>query len=356
MTTKPISSALLQPDIDPTPIFELFRGIHGTELLTAAVAEFDLFTRLAKASSTFDGLRIELGLAERPANVLFTALRAMGLLGQDTEGRLCLTAMALEHLVPGTAFDVSSYVRLAADNPSVQGMISALRSNRPVGADDEEKGAAFIFRDGVESAMDHEAQARFLTMSLAGRARNVAPCLAERVSMDGVTRILDVAGGSGIYSIALLQRNPLLTAIVMDRPEVLKIAFEMATEFGVASRLECVAGDMFTDPWPTDCQVILLSNVLHDWDVPQCEQLIKKGANSLAADGRLLIHDVLLHDDLSGPLPIALYSAALFMLTEGRAYSAAEYRRWLTNAGLVPAPEITPTLVHCGVLEGRKQT
>jgi len=28
------------------------------------------------------------------------------------------------------------------------------------------------------------------------------------------------------------------------------------------------------------------------------------------------------------PLPVALYSAALFCLTEGRAYSAAEYRAW----------------------------
>ena len=45
-----------------------------------------------------------------------------------------------------------------------------------------------------------------------------------------------------------------------------------------------------------------------------------------------MIHDVFLNDALNGPLPIALYSAALFCLTEGRAYSAAEYRTWLTEA------------------------
>lgn len=347
-------AALLQPTVDPTPIFEWFRGIHATELLTAAVAEFDLFARLAETNKRFDPLRAELGLDERPAHVLFTALRAMQLLDQDADGSLGLTPMAREHLLPGSPFDVSGYVRLAAENPSVQSMIEALKKNRPVGADDKAKGAAFIFRDGVESAMEQETQARFLTMSLAGRAKNVAPFLAKHVSLDGVTRILDVAGGSGIYSIALLQQNPQLTAVVIDRPEVLKVAVEMAAEFRVADRLECVAGDMFTDPMPTDCQVILLSNVLHDWDVAQCEQLILKCANTLPADGRLLIHDVFLNDDLSGPLPIALYSAALFMLTEGRAYSGAEYRGWLTQAGLTPSPDIIPTLVHCGVLEGRK--
>ena len=67
----------------------------------------------------------------------------------------------------------------------------------------------------------------------------------------------------------------------------------------------------------------------------------------------MLIHDVLLNDELDGPLPIALYSAALFTLTEGRAYSGAEYGNWLRQAGLGPQPPV-PTLVHCSVIEGRK--
>ena len=41
-------------------------------------------------------------------------------------------------------------------------------------------------------------------------------------------------------------------------------------------------------------------------------------------------------------------------LIEGRAYSAGEYRAWLREAGLKPADVVVPTLVHCGVLEGRK--
>ena len=40
-------------------------------------------------------------------------------------------------------------------------------------------------------------------------------------------------------------------------------------------------------------------------------------------------------------------------LTEGRAYSAAEYRAWLSEAGLTPGA-IVPTLVHCGVLPATK--
>ena len=41
-------------------------------------------------------------------------------------------------------------------------------------------------------------------------------------------------------------------------------------------------------------------------------------------------------------------------MTEGRAYSAAEYRGWLKEAGLTPRP-VTATLIHCGVLAGVKE-
>jgi hypothetical protein len=141
-----------------------------------------------------------------------------------------------------------------------------------------------------------------------------------------------------------------LRAIVWDRAEVLKVAREMGQLYGVSDRLECWPGDMFDDPVPEGADCILLSNVLHDWDVPHCRHLVNRCGEALPAGGRLLIHDVFLNDALDGPLPVALYSAALFSITEGRAYSAAEYRGWLVEAGLEPQP-IIPTLIHCGILE-----
>jgi hypothetical protein len=98
---------------------------------------------------------------------------------------------------------------------------------------------------------------------------------------------------------------------------------------------------------------MLLSNVLHDWDEPECRALLGRCAAALPSGGRLLIHDVFLNDEMDGPLPVALYSAALFSLTEGRAYSAGEYAAMLKTAGL-RAGRVVPTMIHCGVLEGVK--
>ena len=344
---------MVSPMLDPTSIFEVFRGNLGTELLTAAVGHFRVFERLAKAPMTFDELRRDLGLAERPAMVLVTALRAFGLLVEDDAGRIGPTELARDHLTPGAHFDVGGYIGLAGGSPGVLEMIERLETNRPAGSKPDEAGAAFIFKEGIESAMEAEASARSLTMALAGRARNVAPVLAEKCPLDDARVLLDVAGGTGIYSIAWLLRHPNLRAIVWDRPEVLKVAVEMAESFGVADRLEARAGDMFKDPVPEKADVILLSNVLHDWDVADCWVLVSRCAAALRPGGRLLIHDVFLDDALDGPLPIALYSAALFRLTEGRAYSAREYRTWLESAGFVPG-EVVPTLIHCGVLSAIK--
>ncbi len=341
------------PATDPTAIFDAFRGNYATELLTAAVSHLRLFDLLAQAPLPPSELQSRLELASRPMLVLTTVLRAMGLLAVDAQGRLELTALAHEHLVTGGAFDIRDYIGLAASSPGVRAIVERLRTNRPAGADPDGPGAAFLFREGVESPMEQERSARELTLSLAGRARNVAPVLAERVPLPGAQVVLDAGGGSGIYSIALLRRHPGLRAIVWDRPEVLKVALEMGEELGVADRMECRPGDMFTDPVPAEADVVLLSNVLHDWDVPECRALIRRCAAALPAGGRLLIHDVFLNDALDGPLPVALYSAALFTMTEGRAYSAAEYGAWLAAEGLTPGTVI-PTLVHCGVLPGVK--
>ncbi|WP_422930575.1 methyltransferase [Singulisphaera sp. PoT] len=346
-------SATTPPRFDPTSILEIFRGNHATELLTAAVSHFNVFGCLTNRRLGLEELRKELNLEERPATVLITALRAFGLIDRDGQGRLFLTELAQDHLVPGGNYDLGGYIGLAAESPGVVEMVERLRTNRPAGEKPDEKGAAFIYREGIESAMENEANARQLTLALAGRAKNVAPILAERYSLEGRKCLLDVGGGTGIYSIAWLQRHPNLRAIVWDRPEVLKVAQEMAQEYGVADRLEVRPGDMFTAPVPTDADAILLSNILHDWDVPECRTLIRRLADVLPTGGKLLIHDVFLNDELDGPLATALYSAALFRLTEGRAYSAGEYRQWLKDAGLSPG-EITPTLIHCGVLPGIK--
>jgi hypothetical protein len=344
---------LQAPALDPAPIFEACRGNYATELLCCAVAHLRLFPLLAESPLPEVELGARLKLAERPLIVLLTALRALGLITRDEQGRVALTQQARVHLLPESPHYVGAYVGLAAESAGVRAMLERLQTNQPAGTKPEEEGAAFIYREGLESAMEKEAAARRLTLALAGRAHNVAPVLATVYPLPGVRVLLDVGGGTGLYSLAYLERHPDLRAVVWDRPEVLKVASELAEEAGLADRLTCMPGDMFRDPPPCSADAVLLSNVLHDWDVPECRALLRRCTDVLAPKGQLLIHEVFLTDALDGPLPLALYSAAIFSLTEGRLYSASEYRTWLSEAGLAPVA-VVPTLAHCGILASRR--
>jgi len=92
---------------------------------------------------------------------------------------------------------------------------------------------------------------------------------------------------------------------------------------------------MFLDDWP-DADIILLSNVLHDWDVPEANEIISRAAGTLAPGGLLVIHDAFISDDKSGPAETAEYSALLMNITQGKCYSAAEYAAILRGHGFDP--------------------
>jgi len=344
---------LLPPCTDPASSIDIGRDNYAMDLLAAAVVHFGVFEKLGATPVTTAELRASLGLDERQFFVLSRGLNALKLL-DERDGRVQMTPQAREHLTPGQPLDVSDYIRLAAESPGVLTLVEHMRTNTVAGASKDDPRAVFIYRDGLESAMEEDASARHFTLMLAGRARNIAPVLAQKVDLSAARCLLDVGGGTGLYSIAFLQRYPKLRAIVFDRPAVLKVAAEFARQYGVDDRLQCASGDMFTDLFPGDCDAILLSNVLHDWDIPECRRLVKRCADALPAGGRLLIHDAFLNDDYSGPLYPALFSVALMLLTEGRNYSGADYKAWMHETGLRPGEPI-PTLVHSSVLVGVKR-
>ena len=152
-----MTKSVLSPVLDPTPLFEYFRGSYGSELLTAAVSHFGLFELLSHRPMSLVEIQQELNLQRRPAIVLLTAMRAMQLLDVDKAGRYHLSGLAVHHLLSTADHFVGDYIGLAAESPGVLEMVARLRSNRPAHAKNDDAGAAFIFREGLESAMEQES-------------------------------------------------------------------------------------------------------------------------------------------------------------------------------------------------------
>jgi len=166
--------------------------------------------------------------------------------------------------------------------------------------------------------------------------------------------LLDIGSGSGHYSIALLKRNPELNVIMLDRPCVIDVASTCVARARMRKRCQMIAADMFSDPFPAGMDAMLLSNILHDWDVTDCRKLIARCSAALPSGGRLFVHDTFLNDDLSGSLSAALHSASIFMITEGRLYSRSEISHWLSSAGLKVEQRLVPTAYNYAVLTATK--
>ena len=201
----------------------------------------------------------------------------------------------------------------------VLGFLEQHRCNKPRGADEPELGTSFIIKEGVESAMQMGNEPP--TYDVLGRPSDecctVLRCKAGLVRDQYPSRR---RGGSGLYSIAFGPKDPNLKAIVMDSGEVLEVAREFAREHGVEDQMEFVAGDMFLDPLP-EVDAVLLSNVLHDWDIPECVDLLKRSKGASKRMGKSGSTMSSWMTNWMASLPLALYSASLFTLTEGRVYS-----------------------------------
>lgn len=315
------------PATDPSLIYRTRDAIAAPDALAVAIVRLDLFTELARGPADLEGLCGRLGLHPRPTDVLCTLLVAQGLLARRADGLLEPTPTAREFLVAGAPFDARAYYAAMADKPGVADFLKVLRTGRPAHWPGDDSPGDW------HASMHDTAFAEAFTAAMDCRGRVLAPALAAAVDMGAVRRLLDVGGGSAVYSIALAERNASLAAAVLEAAPVDAIARRAVAAAGLKARIDVIAVDMFADPWPQDHDCHLFSNVLHDWDEAECRTLLAKSAAALPAGGRILIHDMLLDDDKSGPLWAAEYSVLLSTITQGRLYSAAEIRGWLADLG-----------------------
>ena len=161
-----------------------------------------------------------------------------------------------------------------------------------------------------------------------------ARALGEAVDLSDYERLLDVGGGSGAYDIELCKRYPHLRATVLDLPFVAEIAAGNIAEAGLSDRIQTVGADFLADPaLPGDHDVILLSMILHDWNEEHDREILRKCYDALPSGGGIVVSELLVNDEKTGPAPAALMSLNMLGETEVRNYRPAEYSSWLEDTG-----------------------
>lgn len=315
------------PASTPAPLMRIVGGFWAAKTLAAAV-ELDLFSHVSRnGGASVATIGRELGLAPRAADVLLTACAGLGLLAKDGEGYRN-TELSDQFLVRGRPDYFGGFVKTidVRNYPAWLRVTDALRTNRPVTWDPGEQSSLFDGEDPV--LLDTFWEGMY------GLSITTARVFAEHVPLGQSRQLLDVGGGGGAYGIELCRTFPELRVSVYDLPPVCDITERKIQEAGMAGRVRTVPGDFLSDSvLPSGYDTMLLSMVLHDWGEDECRLIVAKCRAALPPGGRLMITELFVDDDKSGPADAALMGMNMLVETMGRNYTRAEYTRWLADAG-----------------------
>ena len=335
MTTQDTNVAV---DAATGTVLEMVDGVWAFKALAAAV-ELGLFGSLAGGQqATKEELEAELGLPERPADVLLAACTSLGLLDKDGE-HYRNSALSETVLVPDRPNNLGGAVAYV-DSRGWRGwsrLTEALRTDRPTTWDPDTQDSPF-------AAEDQEMLGRFWS-AMHNLGRSTARAVAAPYDLSGHQRLLDVGAGSGAFPIELCAAYPGLTATCYDLPHIVPLTQVEINQAGMGERIATVTGDFIADEvLPGGHDVALLAAILHDWDEDTGRMLLAKCHDALPPGGVLLISEMLLDHDRTGPPPAALMGLNMLVETEGgRNYAEGEYREWLLDAGFREV-----TRVQCG--------
>ena len=189
-----------------------------------------------------------------------------------------------------------------------------------------------VFRQEAVERGEEWTRAFIAAMHRNARAR--APLVVNAVGTGGVTRMLDVGGGSGAYSIAFASANENLEVDLLDLAKVIPIAQGHIESAGLAGRIRTRPGDLRTDKFGEGYDLVFVSAICHMLSADENKDLLKRCFAALVPKGRVVIQDFILEPDRTAPKSAALFALNMLVATQaGSTYTEAEYATWLIEAG-----------------------
>jgi predicted O-methyltransferase YrrM len=295
-------------------------GSYWKSCTLHAGVQLEIFTLIGDDCVGGDEIAERLGGNVRGVNGLLNALTAMGLLIKQ-QGQYANTPESKSLLVRGSPDYIGHIIMHHHHLVSAWSQLpQAVKSGKPVRQ-----------RSSFGEAEERES---FL-MGMFNLAMNIAPRLVGRIDLRGRRHLLDLGAGPGTYAIHFCLANPHLRATVYDLPSTRPFAMQTIKRFGLADRIDFMAGNYVEDEIKGSYDVAWLSQILHGEGPEDCQTIISKTASVVEAGGLILVHDFILNDSLDGPLFPALFSLNMLINTsQGQSFSESQITSMLARAGV----------------------
>ncbi len=298
-------------------LFGQMQGFVESQMLAALVA-LGVLDRLAQGPATPDALA---QMADAPAHrmaVLCQAGAAMGLLRRRRGGRYALARRGAAFLgVPALAGLVRHHALLYADLADPAAFIRG--QTRPQLAD------FWPYVLGADGDPDPDTAARYSRLMADSQALVAQDALAH-MDLRGVTRLLDVGGGTGAFLRAVRARHRHLQLAVLDLPEVVAQA-------DLPDDVARHAGSFRDGPLPDGADAISLVRVLYDHDDATVGALLARAFAALPPGGRVFVVEPMSGGRRPDPHTDVYFAVYTLAMQTGRTRSPAQIRAALAQAG-----------------------
>ena len=303
--------------VTPEPIMKIAMGFMAAKYLFAAT-EIGVFDVLARGPASLGELATSTGIPSRTLGIVAAAMVSLGLLEQDgSRYRNSETAEAFLADIPGRP-DLRPVLRYFDEivYPRWEKFAEAIRTDQG--------------QPQFSKFTTHQQQMFSAAVEVFSAPGAVA--LAGSYDFRRHHRLLDIAGGTGSFLIAVLQHHDALKGTLFELPGACAVARQRLANEPERSRIDVVEGDVFKDPLPGGHDVVLIANVVHVFSAAHNIELMRKIRAHVMPGARLLLVDLWTDPSHSQPSAAALMSGQ-FLLTsgEGQVYSEQEADEWLAQ-------------------------
>lgn len=306
---------------DSAKVYDLVAGFVYSQTLLACV-ELGVLHTLKRGAASADALALAHGLSPDRAARLAQAAAATGLLVRQRDGRYRLGRLGAAVLgVPGLEDMIRHHRVFYRDLADPVGLLK--------GEAETELSQFWPYVFGTAETVDPDRAATYSDL-MATSQHLVAEETLDAVPLRGISRLMDVGGGTGVFLDHVARRAPGLDLTLFDLPSVVEAA-EVRT--GGAAPFASRGGSFRDDPLPEGHDAISLIRVLYDHDEDVVRALLTKVHATLPPGGRIIVSEPMSGGEMPCRAGDAYFGFYTLAMTTGRPRSPEHHIALLREAG-----------------------
>jgi SAM-dependent methyltransferase len=302
-----------------------FGFAYAPPLVIGAAVSNKVFDSLESSAKTVEQVSKHTGASERGLRIIMNALVGLELLKKDRQERYSLTPESAAFLLSNKPGTLAGFFPMNMRHliPLWLKLEEIVRTGRPAESRNLEQPGTEFFTELVEN---------IIPMSYGG-AQKLGDHLKLTKAKDEV-RVLDLAAGSGIWGIALVQKSPRVRVTAVDWAGMIPTTKRITEKFGVRDRFKFIEGDLLEADFGSGYDIATLGHILHTEGEERSRRLLKKTFRAFKSGGTIAIAEWLVNDDRTQPVHSLMFAVQMLVNSEkGDTFSFNEIKSWLEDAG-----------------------